>query len=172
MISVITRQILPLTIAGIAVLMDLIQMQVKNSWILCSLIVGFIDSVYRNGWKGILIFLAGAVLPAAVLGGLFYFRMLGAGDVKTFCALGGIMGPACILHCIWYAFLAGAILSAGIMVMCGEVSERLQYLTEYIKNYISTGKRKPYYKAGLKVENIHFTIPIFMSVMLYAGGIY
>ena len=35
-----------------------------------------------------------------------------------------------------------------------------------------TGKREPYYKSGMPLENFHFTVPIFLSALLYAGGAY
>ena len=51
-------------------------------------------------------------------------------------------------------------------------SQRIQYLVKYMKTYIRTGERKAYYRNGTAWENIHFTVPVFMSVMLYAGGMY
>ena len=38
--------------------------------------------------------------------------------------------------------------------------------------YFKTGKREPYYKSGMPLENFHFTVPIFLSALLYAGGVY
>ena len=82
------------------------------------------------------------------------------------------MGPVHILWCIWYAFLTGGLLSLAILILCGGFSQRIQYLVKYMKTYIRTGERKAYYRNGLAWENIHFTVPVFMSVMLYAGGMY
>ena len=114
------------------------------------------------------VFISGTGIPLVVLGWLFYFRMLGSGDIKLFCVLGGIMGPVHILWCIWYAFLTGGLLSLAILILCGGFSQRIQYLVKYIR----TGERKAYYRNGTAWENIHFTVPVFMSVMLYAGGMY
>ena len=152
--------------------MDLYQMQIKNSWIACSLLAGFVLQLFRNNMNGISSFLAGGTLPVLLLGSLFWFRMLGPGDIKLFCALGGIMGPTVVCKCIWYAFLSGAGISLAVLISSGEAGNRIQYLTGYINAYIRTGKKKPYYRKGTAVENIHFTVPVFMSVMLYAGGIY
>lgn len=152
--------------------MDLCWMRVRNSWIICSWITGIVYSFWRNGWNGIGNFFAGAGLPILILCGMFYFHMIGAGDIKVFSALGGIMGPGHILWCMWYAFLAGAFVAAGILILCGDFKQRFLYLEEYVREYMLTGRRKPYYRSGAAVENFHFTIPIFMSVMLYTGGMY
>ena len=197
--GVIGGRILLLTITGVAVLMDLYQMKIKNSWILFSMLIGFGYDLWRGGWNGTAfvfsihtsciqhhthkdrnremnIFprspISGTGIPLVVLGWLFYFRMLGSGDIKLFCVLGGIMGPVHILWCIWYAFLTGGLLSLAILILCGGFSQRIQYLVKYMKTYIRTGERKAYYRNGTAWENIHFTVPVFMSVMLYAGGMY
>lgn len=172
MIGVIVSRILLLTITGVAVLMDLYQMKIKNSWILISLMTGLLYDLSLGGWNGAAFFISGAGVPLVILGWLFYFRMLGSGDIKLFCVLGGIMGPVHILWCIWYAFLTGGLLSLAILVFCGGFSQRIHYLVKYINDYIRTGERKSYYQSGAVWENIHFTVPVFMSVMLYAGGMY
>lgn len=171
-VGVIVSRILVLMITGVAVLMDLYQMKIKNSWILFSLAAGFAYDLWRGGWNGTAFFISGTGIPLVILGWLFYFRMLGSGDIKLFCVLGGIMGPVHILWCIWYAFLTGGILSLTVLIFCGGFSQRLHYLMNYINDYIRTGKRKAYCRNGNRWENIHFTVPIFMSVMLYMGGMY
>ena len=152
--------------------MDLYKMQVKNSWILCSLLLGAGYCFWQNGFAGLAGFVPGAVTPLVILGWMFYFRLLGPGDIKIFCVLGGIMGPVEILWCIWFAFLCGAGISFAVLICCGEIRQRMAYLMAYLMEYLQTGSRKPYYRGGSRLENIHFTVPIFMSVMLYTGGLY
>nr|WP_294659534.1 prepilin peptidase [uncultured Blautia sp.] len=161
-----------LTIAGVAVVMDLYRMQVKNSWILCSLLAGAGYCFWQRGPEGFVEFIPGTLMPLVILGWMFYFQMLGPGDIKVFCALGGIMGPIKILKCIWFSFFCGAVLSLAVLVCLGEGWQRMIYLAEYLTEYIRTGVRKPYYRKGAAIENIHFTVSIFMSVMLYTGGLY
>ena len=109
MSKVIIRQMLLLTIAGIAVLMDLYEMRIKNSWIICSFIAGLSYSIWSGNRHGIVQYVLGMAVPLVLLGWLFYFRMLGSGDIKLFCVLGGLMGPYHIVWCMWYAGLAGAV---------------------------------------------------------------
>ena len=136
------------------------------------LLAGFLCQVVQYKAAGIVLFLGGSLLPLLLLGMLFYFRMLGPGDIKIFCALGGIMGPAKILWCIWFSFLCGAGISLAVLFCCGGIWQRMAYLATYLMEYLRTGSPKPYYRRESTLENIHFTVPIFMSVMLYTGGLY
>ena len=81
---------LSVVISAMAVWMDLREEAVDNSWVLFSIMAGFLLQLLEKGPKGMIIFLTGAAVPLILLGILFIFRMLGAGDVKILCALGGI----------------------------------------------------------------------------------
>lgn len=82
------------------------------------------------------------------------------------------MGVSKIGKCILASFLLGAVFSFTILVFCGSFCQRIQYLISYFRELIRTGEVRPYYQRGMALENFHFTVPVFMSVMLYAGGVY
>lgn len=166
------RTMLLLVVSGTAMLMDLCWMRVKNGWIVLALAMGLMVQCLERGAAGITEFVPGALLPLAVLGVLFYFRMLGAGDIKLFCALGGMMGVQKILWCMLYSFLFGGILSLTILIFWGDVRGRMRYFLNYFRELFLTGEIRPYCRAGMQIENFHFTVPVFLSVMLYAGGWY
>lgn len=89
--------------------------------------------------------------------GIFYF-------------LAGAVLP--VLFCIFYSFILGAILSLAFLITCGNFLQRFSYFSDYISTFLKTKKRVPYYFTGARPENIHFTVPVLMGVMLYAGGFY
>ena len=97
--------ILPVVISAMAVWMDFREASVDNGWILFSFVTGFLIQITERGLKGGAIFLTGVAVPVILLGILFVFRMLGAGDIKLLCALGGIMGPRTVTECIFYSLL-------------------------------------------------------------------
>lgn len=164
---------LPVIIAAVAVVMDLRTAKVDNGWILFSIVQGFFIQCLVQGWTGICTFLAGALVPILVLGGLFVLRMLGPGDIKLFCALGSIMGAAAIVKCILISLFLGASISAAILISNGGFRQRFHYFFQYFQELAQSGKVKPYYRKGMSyMENFHFTVPVFLSVMLYAGGVY
>ena len=125
---------LVLTAASGAVLMDLKTGEIANGWIVILWLIGFLTEVLSRGAIGFLTFLFGALLPILTLFWLFCFRMIGAGDIKLFSALGGFLGPVAILKCICLSFAFGAILSIGILLICGNIRQRLFKFTIYIKH--------------------------------------
>jgi prepilin peptidase CpaA len=86
-------------------------------------------------------FAAGAAVPFALGFPLFHFRVMGAGDIKLLMAIGSIAGSAVILP-----FLAACIFCGGGIA--------LLLLPGYIRAY-----------------RFHFTVPILMTSILYAGGL-
>jgi len=163
---------LVLVIALGAAWMDLLWEKVTNPWIWISWAVGLIYQISSYGPRGIGVYIGGMLTPILVLLPLFLFRMMGAGDVKLFSALGGIIGFSAILQGIALSFLFGAILSAAFVIVCGNLSERLWYFANYITRFSHTKTIVPYYRRGQYAENIHFTIPVLLGMMLYVGGFY
>lgn len=155
-----------------AMCMDLLKQKVSNVWILCGWCLGLGLGILRGGAGGTVAFLLGAVLPLLLLYPLFYFRMLGAGDIKLFSVLGGFLGWRLILKGIWYSFVIGAVFSIVFLCMCGNWIARIQYFWEYVCAYGKTGAVVPYRKEGMQPEHFHFTIPIVLGMLLYAGGYY
>lgn len=163
----------PVAVAFCAMLMDLRTARVDNGWILFSMAVGLLIRVWQEGVGGILSFLAGTAVPLIFPGILFIYHMLGAGDIKLFCSLGGFMGPAVVGKCIFCSFMIGAGISLAILISNGDFRRRFQYFFQYMEDLIRSGERKPYIRKGMsETENFHFTVPVFLSTLLFAGGLY
>ena len=163
---------LALMITTVAVCMDVMREKVENSWIVLSWILGLGYQIGAEGIAGAGCFFAGVLIPILFLYPLFRFRMIGAGDIKLLSAVGGFMDFSAICWCMFCSFLIGAALSAAVLATCGDFSRRLRYFSRYFHNYFQTGKVVPYRKYGMQPEHIHFSVPVFLSVLLYAGGIY
>ena len=83
------------------------------------------------------------------------------------------MGPRKVMECIVYSLLAGAGISLAILISTGGICRRFLYLYQYMNEFYCTGEIRPYYRKGMSFpENFHFTVPIFLSAVLYAGGVY
>ena len=162
----------PVIAALTAMIMDLRTAKVDNGWILFSMGIGLSVCIREKGICGAGFYLAGAAVPL-LLTGLFVFGMLGAGDIKLFCALGGMLGSRAILKCILASFFTGACISATLLIFNCNISNRFLYFIHYIDHFAQTGKITPYRRKEITApENFHFTVPIFISVLLYAGGFY
>lgn len=165
-------KILILAYITVAVCLDLKSEMIPNSWIFIGWSIGFIFQL-QQGAKHISSFLLGASLPVLLLFLLFATRMLGAGDIKLFSVLGGLMGPLAVFKCILYSFLCGAILSVAILIFCGDLIIRLQYFLNYLQCYLKYKQRIPYRLNGKnRLEHLHFSVAILMGALLWIGGIY
>ncbi len=150
--------------------MDLRQTKVRNGWLLCWLAVNVCRQVIRAGPGGLMRSFTGMIIPLLLLFPFFYLRMLGAGDIKTLAVLGSFLGPSAILPCVFFTFLFGAVLSLFTFLLDGGFRDRMRYLSEWLQNYLQTGRRRPYLRTGLREESLHMTIPILMSVLMWAGN--
>ena len=159
-------------IAWTAMIMDLRTARIDKGWILFSMAVGAVCCTMEKGIAGMFFYAAGSSIPLILII-LFGFGMLGAGDIKLFCALGGVMGTAGILKCILVSFILGAFISVLILMFSRSFCERILYFIYYIGQTVRERKVIPYRRKDISAsENFHFTVPIFLSVVLYAGGVY
>jgi prepilin peptidase CpaA len=97
-----------------------------------------------DGAQGFLDSLIGCVLPILVLLLLYALKMLGAGDIKLFSAIGAIMGVKFVLYSLVFSFLAGGIIAIIVMLVRRNFNERLAFLINYLKNCILTRSVQPY----------------------------
>ncbi len=151
---------------------DLRRTRVDNAWLLLWLTVSLAIRLRGPGPPAIQTGLSGLLLPVLLLFPFFYFRMLGAGDIKTLAVLGSMMGPGTVLKALFWTFLIGAVLSVLTFLIYGGFRERVSYFLTYVKQYFQTGQRTPYLRAGVQAESLHMTVPVFLAALLWAGGAY
>ena len=171
-ISRVFFHLFPVIVAGTAMIMDLRNAKIDNGWILFSMFLGLMICIREKGISGVCFFVTGSSFPLFLII-LFLFGMLGAGDIKLFCALGGVMGTGAVFRCILSSFLLGAVFSVLFLITTRSFCERIQYFITYMENCRNAGEIIPYRRKEITaLENFHFTVPVFLSVMLYVGGIY
>ena len=160
-------------VAFTAVIMDLKSGRVDNRFLFCCLFADLAFLLSRFGCEGFLHLTRGVLLPFLLLFPLFLFHMLGAGDIKLFCVICPLLSVGDGLRCIFYAFFSGALISLGIMLGKHCLISRFRYLFRYLKESGEEKRRKPYRAGGMeRMENFHFTIPVLVSVLLYAAALY
>lgn len=160
-----------LLITEAAVLFDLERGRIPNGLIFAGLGLGVIYQYISAGIVGLLLCTGGMILPAVLLGPLYYFRMIGAGDIKLFCVIGGFLGPGICFRCIVQAVLAGGVISLSILLYYGNLTERLFYFMDYIQDYLETGSWKPYLSGVGERARFCFSIPVLFSILCYIGGV-
>lgn len=156
----------------VAVFMDVKWEKVFNFWILggwvCGVVLHLISGEMYS-WRS---FIGGTLTPIFLLFPLFIGKMLGTGDIKMFAVLGSVMGVKKIVYCLIASFLVGAVLSVPVLMFRCDARERFSYFFTYLKQVLETRTFPPYLMLGKHPENIHFTIPIFISVLLFCAGGY
>ena len=118
MISRVFFHLFPVIVAGTAMIMDLRNAKIDNGWILFSMFLGLMICIREKGISGVCFFVTGSSFPLFLII-LFLFGMLGAGDIKLFCALGGVMGTGAVFRCI---------LSSGSSFFCPVSDRYTQFL--------------------------------------------
>ena len=76
-----------------AVFFDLRKGKIPNELIVIGLILGCCFQIRQAKAVGLLLFLGGACIPVVLGAGIYYFRMMGAGDMKLWAVVaeGGIL---------------------------------------------------------------------------------
>ena len=166
------QSLLVLYFAGIAMCMDFLIERLVNGFIIVFFLTGTFWQIEENGISGALSGGLGFLLPCILLFPLFYFQMLGAGDIKLLSGLGVFLGVSAVFKLILCSLFLGGILSFAFLISCGNFKERLSYFFNYVYEYSQSKVLRSYIKKGNQPENFHFTVPIFLSVMLYVGGVY
>jgi Flp pilus assembly protein, protease CpaA len=121
-----------------ALFSDIKTYKIKNVLIIFFVIAGVGLNTLAFGVKGLADCLLGTVLPFFLLILLFAARMLGAGDIKLFCAAGAIMGWQYILYCMAFSFMAGGVIALIIMLAGRNFIKRFKYLAVYLKSCFLT----------------------------------
>lgn len=166
---------------------DLKGYRIPNAWILTGWIAGMFYQICQKGWTGIPFWFLSLLPPILILLPLYLLRVLGAGDIKLFSVVIGILGWESTLGVFICSFLCAAGMSLFQMAKKRNIGVRLLYFQSYcrdvfemaalkprnIKNIKSLLKElPPYYdkhRDGYGVV-IHFSIAIVFGVI--GWGIY
>lgn len=160
-----------LFIAGAAVLFDLQKGRIPNGIIMTGILWGGAYQLFTKGAMGMLFFLGGLFLPVLLFGAFYYFRMIGAGDIKLMCAIGGFLGPSACFSCIAAAVLFGGVISLVIILRRHNSIQRLICLSEYIDQYSKEKQWSPYLAGVGEDARFCFSVPVLLGILCYIGGI-
>ena len=123
---------------------DFFQNRIKNLVIIISIASGFYINFLSAGAEGLIDSASGAAIPFILLFGLFALKMLGAGDVKLFCATGALMGLNFVLLSLTFSFLSGGLIAAAIIIRKRNAKERVLCFLNYVKTCFLTCSFLPY----------------------------
>lgn len=115
-----------------------------------------------------------AVLVMCLLYPLFKVGMVGAGDVKLLGVTAGYLPFKKILVFLFLSLLIAAVVSLVKMMRKRYFLERIEYLLDYIKDVVKSGRFMLYLQNEQDRGDVGICLsgPVLVSVLLYMGGIY
>ena len=128
----------------LALISDIKTFRIKNSITYPFIAAGAITGLFSHGLDGLFQSILGAFLPGLALTALYALKMMGAGDIKLFCAIGAITGAKFALWSIAFSFIAGGIIAAIIMVFRKNALQRFKCFLNYVKTCFLTLSLRPY----------------------------
>jgi len=151
----------------ISVICDIKTYKINNTITYLGCTIGLLTNSYYNGAEGLLYSLLGIISPILFLWVFYSLRMIGAGDIKLFSAIGAIMGFNFTLYNIIYSFLLGGILAMILMLIRKNLKQRLFYLVSYFKSCVSQGTARAYTDFSIKDSSkFHFSIAIMIGAIV------
>ncbi|WP_432663234.1 prepilin peptidase [Wukongibacter baidiensis] len=144
MISIILKYVELALLLILALISDIKTYKIKNNIVYPFILIGLITNMYLEGLDGLVFAIKGMIIPIVILIIFFALRMLGAGDIKLFSAIGAIMGIDFALKAIIYSFLAGGAIALLLIILRRNGVERLKHLFIYLKNCLITFSLLPY----------------------------
>jgi len=128
----------------ICLISDIRTFKIKNLIIVIFMTAGLTTNLITTGFTGLADSFLAAALPILLLIIFYMARMLGAGDIKLFCAIGAIAGVRFVLYTMAYSFIAGGIIACIIMLVNKSFRRRGRYLVSYLKACYLTRSLQPY----------------------------
>lgn len=167
---IIIQYILLAVLLILAVAGDMKTYKIRNELILTALAAGLAANLLTGGWPAAANALLAALLPLLLLIALYALRMLGAGDIKLFCAVGAIVGAPAILLCMAFSFLAGGVIALAVMAFRGNFGQRSAHLLRYFKTCFLTRSLQPYtdFQDRSDGAKFPFSLTIACGVLLQA----
>jgi prepilin peptidase CpaA len=161
---IIAKYISLFSLVLLALISDARTYKIKNAIILPFFLFGLVINLYSNGISGAVTSLLAAALPVLLLMILFIMRMLGAGDIKLFSAIGAITGIRFVLYSVAFSFISGGIIALIIMAIRKNGRKRLHHLLEYIKLCFATLSIQPYTDFQNKEDDARFHFSFAIAV--------
>ena len=155
-------------------LCDFREGKIPNSLPAMILISGCVYLLMAKGMVSAGMALAACFLVLLAFYPLFWFRMMGAGDIKVMSSIPAFLNSREWLQVAGGAFALAGIWSLYIMVRRKKLKERLGYFYSYVTGFLTTGVRTPY--SGLKTDSREVLrmgpfLWAGMTVFLMRGGI-
>lgn len=160
--AIVCRVVAVAALLMLALASDLKTYKIKNYITYGFMLAGIAANSAVDGLDGLVLSLRGILLPAACLLVLYMMRVIGAGDIKLFSALGSVMGSGFALYSAVYAFIFGGFAAVMLIAVRRNARERFTHLLAYLRSCFLTGSLLEYCDFADESETgrFHFSIAV------------
>ena len=159
----ISLLLLPLT--ALIIYFDVRYRRIPNKIVLAALLTGITVNMYWNGWNGLLASVEGCLAAFGLMLLLHFFGALGAGDVKLFAAIGGILGIGLVLKTFMIVVLMGAVLAIISMLFTGTARVTMQRVYLILVGFLP-GWKMPRYEVTPDRHTIPYGVAITLGSLI------
>lgn len=128
----------------IAMFFDERSRRIPNFITFPGMLLGLLTNSYLNGAQGIRDAIIGIVTPVILLFVFYALRMIGAGDIKLFAAIGAFTGVLFALKIIVMSILCGGIIATVLVIVRKNAVSRIKHMWNYILSIFIMGKISKY----------------------------
>lgn len=164
-------------ISTLALLTDIASARIPNELFVFGLFISQINILWFKTVQDATYALIDAIVILIVLFPIFCIGCLGAGDIKVLMLLPSAFGLKESMRIIIIAFVVGSVIGVVKLIQNKDLLERIKRASLYLLSIYRGGPVKAYdippsiVKTSISKNQIHFTIPIFISLLMKAGGI-
>lgn len=108
-------------VVGIAVITDLRSRRIPNSLTFTALCAAIVIRFAFQGWSGLGLALAGAIIAPLILWSLHLGKGIGMGDLKLAAAVGAFFGPVAAVVAMLASAILGGILAMALLMQRGQL---------------------------------------------------
>ncbi|NLP13869.1 MAG: prepilin peptidase [Clostridium sp.] len=145
-----------LILTALALASDIRHYKIKNKLTFSFVFIGIVTRFVLDGLDGLLDSFLGIAAPFFILILLYALRMLGAGDIKLFSAIGAVMGFREGIQIMIYSFLAGGVIAVIIVIVNRNAKQRFLYIFKYLKYTFVSMSIQPYTDFEQKEDKAKF----------------
>ncbi len=131
-VFLISKTVALIVVLSLALFYDVTEHKIKNRITLPGALIGVALNGAEHGWVGVLAGLQGWILPVIMLGVLYYINVMGAGDIKLFAAIGGIMGVPFVMNSIVFSIYVGGGIALIILIRRRQLLQKIKKIYQYI----------------------------------------
>lgn len=148
--------------------------RIPNALIGLMMILGAVWRFWDGGFWDMLAYPVQAAAVMLLFYPFFKIGGLGAGDVKLLGASAGYLPSDKIPAFLFCALLTAAILSLAKMWKGRDFGDRMRYLWGYLSETVKRGSWQLYLENERegRSRGVCLSGPVFISVLLYLGGVY